>query len=133
MLSLLEDQGRDTVQGAEVGESGTLCLLAPQRSHWLRQVPFPSESLPQAWKFLNPGILRASCHKPRAVLPTARSRTWFHRLSLLRAELPGTPCVLRAPLASLLRGFTPRSQKGAPPHLPAQPSLDSLECVERKC
>ena len=53
MLSL-SDQGRDTVQGAEVGESGIRRPLAPQRSPRLLRVPFPFESspsleVPQPW------------------------------------------------------------------------------------
>lgn len=50
----LSDQGRDTVQGAEVGESGIRCPLAPQRSPRLLRVPFPfkpspSLEVPQPW------------------------------------------------------------------------------------
>lgn len=132
MLSLSEDQGRDTVQGAEVGESGIRCLLAPQRSPRLLRVPFPFESspsleVPQPWG-------------PASVLLQV-SRGAPHVL-ILNLVLPSLPpqggaawdtCCLLCPTRLLTPRLYSQAAEGAPSHLPLQPSLDSSECVERKC
>lgn len=122
-------RGRAAVQRAEV--SVVLDSL-PDCTTALTPAPLDSllRSLSRAWKFLSPGVRRAPRYEPRAVLAASQSHTWFYGLTHIKAELPRTRCIFCAPLFSLHRGSTPRSQEGTPSHLP--PSLDSLERVERK-
>lgn len=81
----------------------------------------------------HPGVPRAPHQESRAE-PGGSHPAPAPTASPSSEQSCGDPlCVLCAPLASLLHAFTPGGQKGTPPHLPAQPRLDSRERVERRC
>lgn len=133
VLSVRQRAGR-AVQRAEVGVSrvspsagATALILALAGSLLLKGESSSSLEVPQSWG------------PPCALLRTPR---WARRvLSPHLVPSPRLPSgrATRDPLSPLCPTslLTPRLysqvEEGRPPHLPAQPCLDSLERVERKC
>ena len=122
LCQVYQKTGRDTVQGAEVGESWLRSLPAPRRSPRPRRLP-SLPSLPRAWKFPAPGSRVCLATSPAVCSPRLDPEP-----GSIASVSSGRSCPGRspscAPWDSLLRGVTPGAE-GRPPRLPVQRSLDS--------